>query len=234
MEIWSKEFEVDNNDFHTVEQLRKLKDNFNGQNFLRKKHSIPKYIKKKYKKAEIVIYQHALERWNERVGPSTKNETLSALFKQLIRLNRVSFSGDDYGYIDNDILFVYEWTGPKEISIITFYGRISVNISLQNFSILRRYNKYHEEQLNLTLSKDELQAQNLPIIPRKVIRLFIDSKRHEITTYSIANEAYLIFMEQGEGVHYVHLMKLDKLECACREFPEAMTFLSEIKSSAST
>ncbi|MFP3728097.1 hypothetical protein U8V72_23245 [Priestia filamentosa] len=141
------------------------------------------------------------------------------MMKQLIRLNRISFIGDDYGYIDNEILFIYEWTSNREISIITFYGRISTNICLQNFCALRKYNKHKVEQLNLDLGLEELDKQAFPIIPHKVIRFFINSKKYELSLYKIEDNNYGIFVEQGEGVNKVQFIYQEQIIELQKEYP---------------
>ncbi len=219
LEIWSKSFEPNPNYSPVKNSILKLRDNMQGKNFLRKKHCIPRYVKKKLKRAEIVIYSHALSRWNKRVGPSATAQELSTMMKQLIRLNRISFIGDDYGYIDNEILFIYEWTSNREISIITFYGRISTNICLQNFCALRKYNKHKVEQLNLDLGLEELDKQAFPIIPHKVIRFFINSKKYELSLYKIEDNNYGIFVEQGEGVNKVQFIYQEQIIELQKEYP---------------
>lgn len=220
MEIWSKSFEPIPNCSPTRDDIVRLKNIMNGKNFLRKPYCIPKYIKKKLKNAEISIYEHALIRWNKRVGPHATAQELSTLMKQLIRLNRVCFAGDDYGYIDNDILFIYEWTGNKEISIITFYGRISMNICLQNFTELRRYNKSKDVQLKLDLSAEDLKKQVFPIVPVRVIRYFINWKKYELSIYIINDEKISIFIEQGEGVNSMKILTEKDMIEIYKEYPE--------------
>jgi len=220
LEIWSKSFEPNPNYSPAMNGILQLKNNMQGRNFLRKRHCVPKYVKKKLKNANIVIYEHALTRWNRRVGPYATTEELSLMIQQLIRLNRVCFSGEDYGYIDNDILFIYEWTGNKELSIITFYGRISMNICLQNFYALRKYNKHKVDQLRLDLCREELEKQVFPIIPRRAVRLFINSKKYELSIYETQESECGIFIEQGEGVNNVQVILKDDIKQLHKDYPD--------------
>lgn len=118
----------------------------------------------------VVITNHTLERWNERVGPKvnldTLQKTLEVIFKNFIY--RVSKLDHGIGSIDNEIIFTYEMK-DGEFCITTFYGRKSLQPALNQMKNLRNYNLYRHDQVNLAISDEELKRQTMPLIPKEII-----------------------------------------------------------------
>ena len=134
----------------------------------------------------ILIDIHALERWNERVGPiislTSLQKSLEIIFRNFpYRINKLDHG---IGSIDNDIIFTYEIT-EKEFRITTFYGRKNIHPTLNHVRNLRKYNLYYNEYVNLALSKEELTKQFFPLIPKEMIHF-----QGRITSYIL--EKYIL------------------------------------------
>ncbi|MCM3130134.1 MULTISPECIES: hypothetical protein [unclassified Paenibacillus] len=115
---------------------------------------------------QIIITDHALQRWNERVSSSRMNffclqGKLNLLFNQF---GRVELQPNGVGIIDREIIFTYE-NDDENIIITTFYGRLSQIHSLHHFEALRNYNAYSSEFLDLDLSPESLNTLPVPPIP---------------------------------------------------------------------
>lgn len=115
---------------------------------------------------DIEILDHAVTRWNTRVGPRTTSKQLKKIFSQLIHIpHRLKKLDESFGVIDSDILFTYE--KPKDTLIITtFYGRRTINHSLYQIEALRSYNSFYNEQVMLEFEESLLNQQKMPSIPR--------------------------------------------------------------------
>ncbi|MEH7747875.1 hypothetical protein V7659_23065, partial [Neobacillus drentensis] len=134
----------------------------------------------------ILIDHHALERWNERVGPIISLDSLQKSLEIIFRncSYRIGQLAHGIGSIDNDIVFTYEHT-DKVFKITTFYGRKNLHPTLNQVKNLRRYNLYCNEYVNLALTKEELNRQSLPLIPKEMIHF-----QGRITSYIL--EKYII------------------------------------------
>lgn len=154
-----------------------------------------------YKKAEqlhvrsipIKISNHALERWNERVGPIIDMETLLLILNNLFehaphRLNKLA---NRLGCIDDDIIFAYDYDHTGQFCITTFYGRKSLSPSLNHPDYLRHYNLKHKNYVTLSISSHILQNQHIPPIPQDLV--IFQGRR---TIYTL--EKYLI-TDEGKG-----------------------------------
>lgn len=112
---------------------------------------------------KLTFSKHAFTNWNMRVGPIFTSlvqfyTTLTALFTQS---DRIRLFGNNKGFIDNEIVFIYRYDkhDPRHIHIITFYGRISLVPALQ--SVLDRklpYVKFKQDE-------EVLRQQTIPAIP---------------------------------------------------------------------
>ncbi|MFB5195944.1 hypothetical protein ACE198_13600 [Neobacillus sp. KR4-4] len=134
----------------------------------------------------ILIDNHGLKRWNERVGPIICLDSLQKSLEIIFRncSYRIDQLAHGIGSIDNDIVFTYENT-EKLFRITTFYGRKNLHPSLNQVQNLRRYNLYSNEYVNLALTTEEICRQNLPLIPKEMIHF-----QGRITSYIL--EKYLI------------------------------------------
>lgn len=114
---------------------------------------------------EIVVNNHCVQRWNERVGPKLEKEELELLFNQLLQIPyRITTLSNEIAIIDDDIVFIYKFEGNKMI-ILTIYGRLSLKPSLQNLDRLKVFNYNHYDRLNLSLPERVLEEQIVPPIP---------------------------------------------------------------------
>lgn len=118
----------------------------------------------------IQVSDHALNRWNKRVGPITDKGTLEQVINTLFFQIRcgVEFVSQDVGIIDVDILFTY-YKENDTIVISTFYGRKSLNFILNNFIELRVFNKYESDKIDLSIPSEVLDSQLLPPIPSETM-----------------------------------------------------------------
>jgi hypothetical protein len=134
----------------------------------------------------ILIDNHALERWNERVGPTISLDSLQKSLEIIFRncSYRINKLDQGIGSIDNDIIFTYEST-ENVFRITTFYGRKTLHPTLNHVRNLRKYNLYYNEYVNLALSEEEINNQYFPLIPKEIINF-----QGRITTYIL--EKYII------------------------------------------
>jgi hypothetical protein len=137
----------------------------------------------------IIIDNHTLERWNERVGPITDFSTLQNVLNRIF-LNhsyRVRKIAGDIGTIDGDIVFTYVEKDRKLI-ITTFYGRKSLRPVLNQMESLRIYNLVNKEFVELSLAENEVMNQELPILPREVIEFSGRTREYCIEKYLMRNQ----------------------------------------------
>jgi hypothetical protein len=134
----------------------------------------------------ILIDNHALERWNQRVGPMISLDSLQKSLDIIFRncSYRIDKLDQGIGSIDNEIIFTYELT-KNVFRITTFYGRRNLHPSLNHVRNLRKYNLYNNEYVNLALSEEELNNQYFPLIPKEIINF-----QGRITTYIL--EKYIL------------------------------------------
>jgi hypothetical protein len=118
----------------------------------------------------VLINHHTLDRWNERVGPIVSLDSLQKSLEIIFKNCPYRISKLDQGIasIDNDIIFTYD-SDESEFSISTFYGRKTLQPTLNHVKTLRKYNLHNNEYVNLTLSNEELNEQILPFIPKEII-----------------------------------------------------------------
>lgn len=121
---------------------------------------------------KVVITEHAVDRWNERVGPFMGKQELTRLFNHLVAVSFYRFhevlKDEGVWLLDNDILFAWNSFG-NELQIVTFFGRKSQNPALQNIRQLRNFNHQHQDEISLCLGKNELCLQEVPYIPKTLI-----------------------------------------------------------------
>lgn len=148
--------------------------------------------------SSVVIDPHATERWNERIGPLTKEDELTHIFSSIIisQQYRVEFLDHEFGILDREIAFSYTME-ESVMTITTFFGRISTNISLSNIDVLRRYNKHFNEQIQLHLSTEELESYSFPIAPKTSIEFKLQSNHCRLDFYqnqTDQNQYYVVSM----------------------------------------
>lgn len=152
---------------------------------------------------EVEVDSHALERWNQRVGPIALNEVLTNMFRVavLINPNRILLMERGLAILDNEIVFSFECKDCV-FKVTTFFGRISLKPLLSNVDILRKYNLRYQEEIDLVIESTVINQQVLPAAPSSVIE-FIDDK----------NRPNLLFYFQGLDNHggkrnfYYHLIR---------------------------
>lgn len=116
----------------------------------------------------VVIKDHSVLRWNERVGPKLEKNEIELLFNQLIKVPyRVTKLTKEIAVIDDDIIFIYRIEN-NELIVMTIYGRLSLKPSLQDINKLKTYNYHHYDRLNLSIPEHILNEQTVPPIPKKL------------------------------------------------------------------
>lgn len=125
---------------------------------------------------EIEVDSHALERWNQRVGPIATDEILTNIFRVaiLINPNRIEVLERGLAILDNEVVFSFE-IKDSILKITTFFGRISLKPILLNVDTLRKYNFRSQEEIDLVIDENVINQQVLPVAPSSVIE-FRDSK----------------------------------------------------------
>lgn len=132
---------------------------------------------------DIHITNHVLERWNTRVGPTIEFKgTLRHLFLKLKSIGGLSKINDEFGLIDNDILFTYK-EEANIILITSIYGRKKLNPLLGRIKEISMYRKRFGEGIELIQDKDVLKKQVLPPLPRAQKHLVIDNIKYDIQSY---------------------------------------------------
>jgi hypothetical protein len=137
----------------------------------------------------IIIDDHCLERWNERVGPKASFSTLQKVLNRIFMSHsyRVRKIDRGVGTIDGDIVFTYE-DRDRDLVITTFYGRRSLRPVLNQMISLRIYNLVHKEYVELSLAEDEVRNQQLPPLPREVIEFTGRTTNYCVEKYLIKNK----------------------------------------------
>ncbi|QRG65993.1 hypothetical protein [Brevibacillus choshinensis] len=159
-------------------------------------YSNPSLIKR------IQVSDHALNRWNERVGPITDKYTLEQVINTLFFQIRcgVEFEPQDVGVIDNDIVFTY-YKENDTIVISTFYGRKSLNFILNSFIKLRRFNKYKSEKIDLSIPSEVLDSQLLPPIPSETMIFQGSWTKYYMEKYTDYGSSWLFIHELSGEKH---------------------------------
>ncbi|WP_159887973.1 hypothetical protein [Paenibacillus puerhi] len=137
------------------------------------------------------VSQHAADRWNERVGPIvTKSELVGIIGYLMNQPERIEFLSSTVGLMDRDIIFTYERMGHV-IMISTFYGRLSEQPILNNFAAFRHFNRYERQRVDLGITKDRLQAQMLPPIPRQTMLCKGRRNHYRLEEYMVSEGSYI-------------------------------------------
>ncbi|RRJ54980.1 hypothetical protein EHV15_36030 [Paenibacillus oralis] len=163
---------------------------------------------------QLVLTDHAYERWNQRVAYSTEKTILENKLNILYAmLDRVDFITHEMGVIDKDILFTYEQEQGR-IIISTFYGRLSQNPSLNHFETMRNYNHQSDDYIELSLVDSILSSLFDPPIPAQRMIFKGSTSQYLIDKYS-DNERSLFVLLVLEGAEKGLLREIysDRPEC---------------------
>lgn len=141
---------------------------------------------------QIVLKDHAFQRWGQRVGRSNNKTLLEYKIHILYSLlDRVELLSPEFGLIDKEILFTYKRENNK-IIISTFYGRLSQNPALYHFDAMRNYNLQQDEYIDLSLDQSTLSNLVNPPIPTQRMIFKGNRTRYMIDKYSDAERSVLI------------------------------------------
>ncbi|MCA1064461.1 hypothetical protein QTG56_22890 (plasmid) [Rossellomorea sp. AcN35-11] len=156
--------------------------------------------------------EHAVLRWNTRVGPSFSKCELESLFNKLILMPyRFKKIKEGFGVLDSDIIFTYEVRGEKLI-ITTFYGRCSLNNSLYQLKTLRNYNMANNEKIALDLDPGAISSQVPPTTPEVYIEFSGVKTRYTLESYKVEGKPlpiFIIYCDPGKTVVLDINQKLD-------------------------
>ncbi|MEE1130922.1 MAG: hypothetical protein UHX00_04740 [Caryophanon sp.] len=124
---------------------------------------------------KVYVASHAIERWNERVGPYATSEQLYYIFKTIVETQhrRLKSWGEGVWCLDRDIVFRAKLL-EDELRIITFYGRISHHPLLKNVHDILDYKQKFKDGLHLKLTDEQLERAYMPILPK--MRTFVRGK----------------------------------------------------------
>lgn len=149
--------------------------------------------------------RHALNRWNERVGPKLTKQELDEWVQLYYRMGEIRFLTDVFGYLSDEIVFAYKMEKEKVI-ITTFYGRVSQKPILRDILALREYNRVYNDYVDLKLDKDVLAEQKLP---SKANAVFLHMKKNRtiyIEKYvTDTGKDLLFYWERNKGFQEVKL-----------------------------
>lgn len=118
----------------------------------------------------IKVSKHAVERWNQRVGPILSSSELHYLLRCLYFAGRIDFFRSQIAVIDNEIVFAFE-RNKKQLTIKTFLGRISRNPEFANFEEAQSKMIFYQQKTRLKVSKKILQQSPFPVVPREIFHL---------------------------------------------------------------
>lgn len=144
---------------HTINTLSNVRDYVYGRSM----RDVKLMLKEPGMKFEVI--EHAFPRWNTRVGPFIDDvHKLEQAIAFLHSCRRVKlYFKQLIGTIDDDILFTFEKKNKKTITITTFYGRVNLVPSLEDFSALRKYNRKSGDSIPLEQPEEVLAAQSFVI-----------------------------------------------------------------------
>jgi|GEM_PF-5928864 len=153
----------------------------------------------------ILVTDHAMSRWNERVGPIMDKASL----EQALTSRYWCFSlTENEGVIDDDIIFTFKMDENGSLVITTFYGRRSLNFLLNQFSELRNYNKYYEEKIDLSIPIETLEKQILPPIPCETMTFKGNWTKYYVEKYA-DDSSTLLFIHVLCGDNCGDIIKID-------------------------
>lgn len=111
---------------------------------------------------QLVFTNHAVKRWNERIGPNSIWWELNELVTNLHMLGRIRFV-EDLGIIDDDIVFCFtpDQDRPQTFVITTMIGRISLKPLVHEKEYIR--NRY----IYLDVPEEIIRTQQLPLLSER-------------------------------------------------------------------
>ncbi|MEK4339095.1 hypothetical protein [Brevibacillus sp. FSL L8-0710] len=169
----------------------------------------------------IQITDHALQRWNERVGPSTDKDSLEQIINALFfQLRCVEFISEDMGVIDDDIVFTF-YQMNDSIVISTFYGRKSLNFILTKIAELRKLNKYIPIKIDLSIPSDVLESQLSPPLPSETMVFKGSWTKYYIEKY-IAHGSSVLFVHMLSGEKCGNVIAVDVSLPPCRRLSKSL------------
>lgn len=143
---------------------------------------------------QLVLTDHAIRRWGQRVGQFNNKSLLKNKINMLYSLlGRVELLTPEIGLIDKEILFTYERLLDKTI-ITTFYGRLSQNPSLNQFDTMRNYNFHKDDYIELSLDNSVLSRLLDPPIPTQRMIFKGSTSRYMIDKYSDDKRSLFILL----------------------------------------
>jgi hypothetical protein len=149
---------------------------------------------------KIEVSEHAYSRWNKRVGPVTEKVVVEQVIDILLETFRVEWGENGIGYLDDEIVFTFDYLDESTVVIKNFYGRISAMPALQDFEELREYNQTENEKVDLSLSDEELKKQRFPILPVAIEQHIKKRFKHQIEYFETENQQkYKIIMCHENG-----------------------------------
>lgn len=153
---------------------------------------------------EFIFTEHAVIRWNERIGPYSSWQELNNLALNLYLLGRIRFI-DDLGVIDDEIVFCYSINSQREVIIQTVLGRLSLKPLLYELDNIR--NRY----VYLDVPEEVLQEQSLPII-NEWERQQLKEIKEQIRYEQLSEIEKKVFLKQEKEMQKNVEVKLNKIK----------------------
>ncbi|MBQ0139536.1 MAG: hypothetical protein KBT36_09580 [Kurthia sp.] len=131
--------------------------------------------------AAVTVEDHCNERWNERVGPQTDLFMIQNLFEYVLAYEpkRITIVSYNFAYLDENICFNYVLKN-NHLYIRTFYGRSNLRPGITNIVQTLQYNASNEDKVYLSLTKDELAAQEFPMMPHITLNYQIEDTEYQL------------------------------------------------------
>ena len=157
----------------------------------------------------VIIKNHSLLRWNERVGPKVKRWQLDLLFTQLLQVPyRITTLSKEIAVIDDDIIFIYKIEGDCLI-VLTIYGRLSLKPSLQDLEKLKSYNYRHYDRLSLSIPEHILEEQILPYLPKQLFYFQGTRNFYRIEVFEALEKEMIYVSTFFNGQQKISLINMD-------------------------
>lgn len=176
-----------------------------------------------YRIKKIAFSNHAVERWNQRVGPRANKFSLNALLLDLLRLKRIRFVDHDMAVIDENIVFFFTYDGNNSNTMViqTFIGRITLKplitkkkyihnryvfldvpasvIVQQKFPSISKFERMQIDETNAQLKFNELSVEEQKVASWKVAYSFKTTKDTSVIPIDLGIKPprYLLQLNKG-------------------------------------
>lgn len=137
---------------------------------------------------QAIVTSHALQRWNERVGPKMSSKNLQSILETIIALQpwRMQQVAHNTWCLDQEIYFIAQQDG-KKLKLITFLGRASLRPLLKRLRDVQAYVLQKQGRLHLALTEQELASAACPIFPTMMMYVTGNTTNYWLEHFQTAN-----------------------------------------------